>query len=173
MGLVTARRRPHTAPRSSSVSVPCEVKGEDEEVHGFLRAGPPVPSENEALAVFQRSEESPPCRFQPILAILVGLPLEKGQVSLVLVSGSGEGPTLTLWFCSEGEAPSDRSGFPSPFHVQIVQPVDAAPRRSVAFCGVLVLPSIVRLLIAQHGEDHPHQLVGHGHQGTRLGAAAG
>ncbi len=58
-----------------------------------------------------------------------GLPfLGKGQVSLVLVSGSGEGPILTLGFCSEIEAPSDRSGSPSPFHVQIFQPVHAARR---------------------------------------------
>jgi len=53
---------------------------------------------------------------------------ERTRCPLFWLSGSGEGPTLTLWFCSEFEAPRDRSGSPSPFHVQTFQRVHAARR---------------------------------------------
>ena len=53
---------------------------------------------------------------------------ERTRYPLFWFSGSGEGPTLTLWFCSEIEAPRGSSGSPSPFHVEISQRVHAARR---------------------------------------------
>src|SRR5499426_4333831 len=85
----------------------------------------------------------------------------------VLVSWSGEGPTLTLWFSPPPWGPKAQPGFPSPptpLGMLCVLGSGSLSVGCIISCDSLVLRWRIRGMIYQDPIDHADGFVADGHQ---------
>src|SRR5262245_32249174 len=94
----------------------------------------------------------------------------------VLVSWSGEGPTLTLWFSPPRWGPKAQPGFPSPLTpsgVLCVLRSSSLSAGCIISCDSLVLCWCIGGMIGQEPIEHADDFVTDGHQGALSCAFAG